>query len=148
MHYIMCFYTFLSFPITVSKNVYLVLKLKLFPYKWGKKKLQYWLNALWSISMNNIYCIRIFVWPLTIKILQTTWQCNTGSQSGYNLCRGSKLWSYTTHWCAGIPPPSSQPSLEALQVKEHESLDEVIFDIEAKGLGNCNLILLFQNRQS
>lgn len=47
-----------------------------------------------------------------------------------------------------IPPPTSQPSLEALPVKEHESQDEVIFDIEATGLGNCNLILLFQNRQS
>lgn len=47
-----------------------------------------------------------------------------------------------------IPPPTSQPSLEALPVKEHESQDEVIFDIEATGLGNCNLILLFQNRHS
>lgn len=43
-----------------------------------------------------------------------------------------------------IPPPTSQPSLEALPVKEHESQDEVIFDIEATGLGNCNLILLTQ----
>lgn len=43
-----------------------------------------------------------------------------------------------------IPPSTSLPSLEALPVKEHESLDEVIFDIEATGLGNCNLILLFK----
>lgn len=47
-----------------------------------------------------------------------------------------------------IPFPSYQPSFETLQVKEHESLDEVMFDIKITGLGNCNLILLFQNRQS
>lgn len=45
-----------------------------------------------------------------------------------------------------IPPPTSQPSLEALPVKEHESQDEVIFDIEATGLGNCTLIFTFSKQ--
>jgi hypothetical protein len=38
-----------------------------------------------------------------------------------------------------IPPPSHQPSLQPVPFKEFESLDQVIFDIEATGLGTCIL---------